>query len=142
MEPGWHRWGMADVQTPLMALRYNKPPSHTSDDPLIRAGQYNFLSPAAATMPDKKVHSGAHIGLTDGLAAHATGIDPSVLQAGYALLEEEKGMSLRQCLSTHWRAALWSAFLSTALWMEGFDTSIVSQRRCGLSLSIVSSARR
>ncbi|GFZ49878.1 hypothetical protein JCM24511_07281 [Saitozyma sp. JCM 24511] len=77
-------------------------------------------------MPDKKTHSGSHIGLTDGLAAHATGIDPSVLQAGYALLEEEKGMGLRQCLSTHWRAALWSAFLSTALWMEGFDTSIVN----------------
>ncbi|RSH93062.1 hypothetical protein EHS25_007415 [Saitozyma podzolica] len=77
-------------------------------------------------MPDKKTHSGSHIGLTDGLAAHATGIDPTVLQAGYALLEEEKGMGLRQCLSTHWRAALWSAFLSTALWMEGFDTSIVN----------------
>ena len=38
-------------------------------------------------MPEKQEHTNVHINLTDGVAAHATGIDPELLAAGYALLE-------------------------------------------------------
>lgn len=86
---------------------------------------------------EKQNHQNVHIGLTDGQAAHAGDIDPEILQAGYALLEEEKHMSLRQCLRTHWRAAFWSAFLSTALWMEGF----VNVLSMWLPLTVVDSTR-
>lgn len=41
-------------------------------------------------------------------------------------IEEEKRLGFRQVFRLYYKAAIWSALLSTALVMEGYDVGIVS----------------
>lgn len=45
--------------------------------------------------------------------------------AAMAVINEEKALSFRQAFKMYWKAAVWSALLSTALVMEGYDVGIV-----------------
>lgn len=59
-------------------------------------------------------------------AAAQSSIDPILLAEGYDLILKEKEFTFMQALRHHWRALLWSMFLSMALVMDGYDGSIVS----------------
>lgn len=50
---------------------------------------------------------------------------PDVAEAQEAI-EAESKMGFRRVFRLYYRAALWSAMLSTALVMEGYDVGIVS----------------
>jgi hypothetical protein len=58
-------------------------------------------------------------------------IDPILLLAGHAMILDEKERSTIETLKTHWKAAVYSLILSTALIMEGYDAVIVSPRSHG-----------
>jgi hypothetical protein len=57
---------------------------------------------------------------------NAGDIDPILLLAGHATILDEKERSTIETLKTHWKAAVYSLILSTALIMEGYDAVIVS----------------
>jgi len=57
---------------------------------------------------------------------NAGDIDPVLLLAGQAMILDEKERSTTDTLKTHWKAAMYSLILSTALIMEGYDAVIVS----------------
>jgi SP family general alpha glucoside:H+ symporter-like MFS transporter len=75
----------------------------------------------------RKHEDDVHIGLTDAQTAEVTSsVDPTLLAVGFELIREEKDSTFRQALKDHWRAMLWSMFLSVALVMDGYDGAIVS----------------
>lgn len=53
-------------------------------------------------------------------------VDPELLRIGFQVVEKQKNASFALGWKQHWRAALWSITISTALIMEGYDTSVVS----------------
>lgn len=57
--------------------------------------------------------------------AHSGGQSEAVLAAIEAI-NQEKSLTFRQAFKMYWKAAVWSAALSTALVMEGYDVGIVS----------------
>lgn len=59
----------------------------------------------------------------------------AAVQAALATIEEERKLTFRQAFRMYWRAALWSAGLSAALIMEGYDVGIVSLARLTLLVS-------
>jgi SP family general alpha glucoside:H+ symporter-like MFS transporter len=67
-----------------------------------------------------------HIGLTDKQIAAAGEVDKPLLAEGQAFVDQEKACTQTQALKSHWRAAMWSMFLSFALVAEGFDFVTVS----------------
>jgi hypothetical protein len=71
------------------------------------------------------------ITLTDAQLArtNASDLDPALVAEGQAMMEDEKQRSTFDTLKTHWRAALYSLALSSALIMEGYDAVIVSAMR-------------
>ena len=52
--------------------------------------------------------------------------DPVLLGLGQTVIARFKGETVRESCGNHWRAIVWSAVLSTALYMEGYDTGLVS----------------
>lgn len=58
--------------------------------------------------------------------AAVSGHRSEVVAAAMAVVNEEKSLSFRQAFKMYWKAAAWSALLSTALVMEGYDVGIVS----------------
>ena len=80
------------------------------------------------------------VGLTKGQIEAEAGkdIDHELLRVGYEVITRQKQETFMQSWRTHWRGCCWSLFISMALWMEGFDTSVVSacfpfERREGTS---------
>lgn len=63
--------------------------------------------------------------LTDAELAGGLEFDPELLRIGGEVIARQKLESFRQTWRHHWRAAVWSLIISTALWMEGYDTSVV-----------------
>ena len=72
------------------------------------------------------------VGLTEAQLQADTGVDPELVRIGYAVIEKQKQETFREAWHNHWRAACWSIFLTSALFMEGYDTAVVSLvgRRC------------
>jgi hypothetical protein len=68
---------------------------------------------------------GAHIGLTAGQRAEDADIDIALLKLGQQVVSKQKEETFTQAWRNHWRAAVWSMVLGTALIMEGLDTSMV-----------------
>jgi hypothetical protein len=66
-----------------------------------------------------------HIGLTAGQLAEDADTDVALLKLGQQVVSKQKEESFTQSWRNHWRAALWSMVLGTALIMEGLDTSMV-----------------
>lgn len=74
------------------------------------------------------------ITLTDAQLArtNASDLDPALVAEGQAMMTDEKERSTVDTLKTHWRAAVYSLILSSALIMEGYDAVVV----CWLSILI------
>ena len=67
------------------------------------------------------------VGLTDEQIRAVSGqVDPQLIRVGYEVIARQKTESFRQAWKNHWKAACWSIFLTSALFMEGFDTAVVS----------------
>lgn len=66
------------------------------------------------------------VGLTEAQREAVKDIDPELVKLGFAVVQRQKGESFRQAWKNHWRAASWSIFLTSALFMEGYDTAVVS----------------
>ena len=66
------------------------------------------------------------VGLTDAQLRVVTNADPELIRIGYQVVEKQKKESFREAWRNHWRAACWSIFLTSALFMEGYDTAVVS----------------
>jgi SP family general alpha glucoside:H+ symporter-like MFS transporter len=65
------------------------------------------------------------VGLTEAQLQADTGVDPELVRLGYAVIERQKQETFREAWRNHWRAACWSIFLTSALFMEGYDTAVV-----------------
>lgn len=66
------------------------------------------------------------IGLTDEqLRAVVHDVDPELVRIGHEVLARQKTETFLEAWRNHWGAAMWSLFLSTALFMEGYDNSLV-----------------
>ena len=72
--------------------------------------------------PKKDVIS---VGLTDAQLVTLSNIDIELVRIGQQVIEKQKGESFVQAWKNHWRAACWSLFLTSALFMEGYDTAVV-----------------
>ncbi|WWD22917.1 hypothetical protein CI109_107412 [Kwoniella shandongensis] len=67
------------------------------------------------------------IGLTDAqLRAVAEDNDPELIRIGYEVINRQKSETFAQAWRNHWSAGMWSIFLSSALFMEGYDTALIS----------------
>ncbi|WWC87014.1 uncharacterized protein L201_001897 [Kwoniella dendrophila CBS 6074] len=67
------------------------------------------------------------IGLTDEqLRAVSQDIDPELIRIGHEVVSRQKSETFIQCWRNHWGAGMWSLFLSCALFMEGYDTALLS----------------
>lgn len=66
-----------------------------------------------------------HIGLTAGQIAEDADIDVALLKLGQQVVSKQKEETFTQAWRNHWRAAVWSMVLGTALIMEGLDTGMV-----------------
>ena len=64
--------------------------------------------------------------------------DPRLLTLGDQVISKQKQENFRQSCRNHWRAIVWSFVISTALYMEGYDTGLVSCH-CKISLIIETS---
>lgn len=58
--------------------------------------------------------------------SNASQLDPALVTEGQAMMLDEKERSTVKTLKTHWRAAVYSLVLSSALIMEGYDAVIAS----------------
>ncbi len=69
-----------------------------------------------------------HIGSTDTQTAiiSVDAFDPLLLAEGIEIIRTEKNLTFRQAIRFHWRAILWSMFLSLALVMDGSYGAVVS----------------
>lgn len=67
-----------------------------------------------------------HIGLTSAQLLQDVTVDQELVRVGYHVIERQKEENFTQTWRNHWNAACWSLAVSTALWMEGFDTAVVS----------------
>jgi SP family general alpha glucoside:H+ symporter-like MFS transporter len=67
-----------------------------------------------------------HIGLTNAQFNADSNLDHDKLHIGYEVIQRQKEETFRSTWRSHWRAAVWSLCISTALWMEGYDTNVVS----------------
>lgn len=63
------------------------------------------------------------IGLTDTQLNAVTDIDPELVRIGYEVIARQKKETFREAWRNHWRAACWSIFLTSALFMEGYASS-------------------
>lgn len=52
-------------------------------------------------------------------------IEPELVRLGYEVIQRQKTENFRQSWANHWRAGAWSVFITLALLMEGYDTSLV-----------------
>ncbi|ORX35608.1 general substrate transporter [Kockovaella imperatae] len=52
-------------------------------------------------------------------------LDQELLRIGHQVIARQKEENFGTAWRNHWRAAAWSLFISMALWMEGYDTSIL-----------------
>jgi SP family general alpha glucoside:H+ symporter-like MFS transporter len=59
-------------------------------------------------------------------------LDQELLRIGHEVVAKQKLEGFRTAWRNHWRAAVWSLFISFALWMEGFDNSLVCLVQRGL----------
>ncbi|WRT64889.1 uncharacterized protein IL334_001825 [Kwoniella shivajii] len=67
------------------------------------------------------------IGLTDEqLRATVEGVDPELIRIGHEVVARQKQETFSQAWRNHWGAGMWSLFLSCALFMEGYDTGLIS----------------
>ena len=66
------------------------------------------------------------IGLTDAQLRAVCDVDPELVRIGSEVIERQKQETFRQAWRTHWKAGCWAIFLASSLFMEGFDTAIVS----------------
>ncbi|WVQ69130.1 uncharacterized protein L199_007345 [Kwoniella botswanensis] len=67
------------------------------------------------------------IGLTDAqLRAVAEDVDPELIRIGHEVVSRQKQETFAQAWRNHWGAGMWSLFLSCALFMEGYDTGLIS----------------
>ncbi|KAK6903858.1 hypothetical protein I203_107366 [Kwoniella mangroviensis CBS 8507] len=67
------------------------------------------------------------IGLTDAqLRAVAEDVDPELIRIGHEVVSRQKQETFAQAWRNHWSAGMWSLFLSCALFMEGYDTGLIS----------------
>ena len=70
-------------------------------------------------------------------------LDQELLRIGHEVIALQKQEPVRMALRNHWKGAIWSLFMSMALWMEGFDTSMLgSSFLSGRSLWPLSSPSR
>ncbi|RSH92507.1 hypothetical protein EHS25_008923 [Saitozyma podzolica] len=67
-----------------------------------------------------------HIGLTAGQIAEDADIDVALLKLGQQVVSKQKEETFTQAWRNHWRAAVWSMVLGTALIMEGLDTGMLN----------------
>lgn len=67
----------------------------------------------------------AQIGLTDAQIATGLEFDPDLLRVGHDVIERQKAEGFWAGWRNNYQACLWSLLISTALWMEGYDHSIV-----------------
>ena len=66
------------------------------------------------------------VGLTNEQIRAVSGeLDPQLIRIGYEVIARQKKELFRQAWKNHWKAACWSIFLTSALFMEGFDTAVV-----------------
>ena len=80
-------------------------------------------------MPSTKKDEGNLIGMTEVQAIEDLSLDQELLEVGYRVLADQKKETFTSAWHNHWRGAVWSLFVSLALWMEGFDNSMASQDR-------------
>jgi SP family general alpha glucoside:H+ symporter-like MFS transporter len=66
------------------------------------------------------------IGLTDAQLRAEVDVEPELVRLGYEVVERQKKETFREAWRNHWRAACWSIFLTSALFMEGYDPAVVS----------------
>ncbi|ORY31075.1 trehalose transport-related protein [Naematelia encephala] len=66
------------------------------------------------------------VGLTEAQLNAVIDIDPELVRLGYDVVGRQKKESFRQAWRNHWRAACWSIFLTSALFMEGYDTAVIN----------------
>ncbi|OCF76812.1 hypothetical protein I204_02518 [Kwoniella mangroviensis CBS 8886] len=67
------------------------------------------------------------IGLTDAQPrAVAEDVDPELIRIGHEVVSRQKQETFAQAWRNHWGAGMWSLFLSCALFMEGYDTGLIS----------------
>ncbi|WWC59367.1 uncharacterized protein I303_101919 [Kwoniella dejecticola CBS 10117] len=67
------------------------------------------------------------IGLTDAqLRAVVEDVDPELIRIGHEVVARQKQETFREAWRNHWGAGMWSFVLSCALFMEGYDTGLIS----------------
>jgi hypothetical protein len=65
------------------------------------------------------------VGLTDKQQREDAEIDQDLLRIGHLVVDRQRQETFAQAWYNHWRSALWSIVLGTALVMEGMDTGMV-----------------
>ncbi|ORX37003.1 general substrate transporter [Kockovaella imperatae] len=58
-------------------------------------------------------------------ATAETQLDQELVQIGHEVIARQKQETFSMAWRNHWRGAVWSLLISMALWMEGFDTSLL-----------------
>ncbi|OCF40903.1 hypothetical protein I317_05261 [Kwoniella heveanensis CBS 569] len=67
------------------------------------------------------------VGLTDEqLRAVSHDIDPELIRIGYEVISKQKEEGFWQAWRNHWGAGMWAIFIGCALFMEGYDTGLIS----------------
>ena len=80
-----------------------------------------------SVVDEKRAHIDPdHIGLTERHIIEDANIDVNLLHIGHGVISRQKEEGFIATWRNHWRAAMWSIFISTALWMEGYDGGVVS----------------
>ena len=57
--------------------------------------------------------------------------EPRLINLGDNVITRQKQKTFRQTCRNHWRAVVWSLTISTALYMEGYDTGLVGATPTG-----------
>jgi SP family general alpha glucoside:H+ symporter-like MFS transporter len=65
---------------------------------------------------EKDHGSDAVVDVTDAQILADVEIDHNLLRLGHEVIERQKRETFAETWRNHWRAAIWSLFISTALW--------------------------
>lgn len=65
------------------------------------------------------------VGLTDAQIATGFDVDHNLLRVGQDIIERQKAEGFWAGWRNNYKACCWSLLISTALWMEGYDASVV-----------------